>query len=49
MSLAYFEIVGGELMLDDHAQVKLLVRIGYSIGALGTCSHLGVFSGKQIS
>lgn len=47
-SLACSEIVGGELMLDDHAQVELLVHIGYSI-ALGTCSHLGDFSGKQIS
>lgn len=44
--LAYYEIVGGELILDDHTQVELLVHIGYSIVALGTCSHLGVASGK---
>lgn len=48
MFLAYYEIVGGELMPDDCALVELAVHVGYSIVALGACSHLGVFSGKQI-
>lgn len=48
MFLACSEIVGGELILDDCALVELLVHVGYSIVALGACSHLGVFSGKQI-
>jgi len=47
MFLAYYEIVGGELILDDHAQVELLVHTGYSIVALGMSSLLGVFSGKH--
>lgn len=47
MFLAYYEIVGGELILDDHEHVELLMHIGYSIVALGACFHLGVFSGKQ--
>lgn len=46
--LAYYEIVGGELILDDQAHIELLVHVGYSIVALGTCSHWGDLSGKQI-
>lgn len=46
MFLAHYEIVGGELILDDRALVELVVHVGYSIVALGACSHWGVFSGK---
>lgn len=46
MFLACYEMVGGELILDDRALVELVVHVGYSIVALGACSHLGVFFRK---